>query len=64
MALDFDPHAGDDDPELLDRIDALRVLRADSPEEKGRLRRTDPARDRGAGHSARRVGVVVMLRHF
>ncbi|MDW3213527.1 MAG: hypothetical protein R8G01_06000 [Ilumatobacteraceae bacterium] len=37
MALDFDPHAGDDDPQLLDRIDALRVLRADSPEEKGRL---------------------------
>ena len=25
------------DEELLDRIDALRVLRADSPEEKGRL---------------------------
>jgi hypothetical protein len=25
------------EPELLDRIDALRVLRADSPEEKGRL---------------------------
>jgi hypothetical protein len=37
MALDFDPHAGDTEPELLDRIDALRVLRADSPEEKGRL---------------------------
>jgi hypothetical protein len=37
MALDFDPHAGRDEPELLDRIDALRVLRADSPEEKGRL---------------------------
>ena len=37
MALAHDPHAGDDDPELLDRIDALRVLRADSVEEKGRL---------------------------
>ncbi|MEL6891914.1 MAG: hypothetical protein AAFP84_09970 [Actinomycetota bacterium] len=32
-----DPHAGDDDPVLLDRIDALRVLRASSNEEKGRL---------------------------
>lgn len=32
-----DPHAGRDEPELLDRIDALRVLRADTPEEKGRL---------------------------
>jgi hypothetical protein len=33
-----DAHLGaDDEPELLDRIDALRVLRADSPEEKGRL---------------------------
>jgi hypothetical protein len=29
MALDHDPHAGDDEPELLDRIDARRVLRAD-----------------------------------
>jgi hypothetical protein len=37
MALDHDPHAGTDEPELLDRIDALRVLRADSAEEKGRL---------------------------
>jgi hypothetical protein len=37
MTLDHDPHAGPDEPELLDRIDALRVLRADSPEEKGRL---------------------------
>ena len=37
MALDHDPHAGKDEPELLDRIDALRVLRASSPEEKGRL---------------------------
>ena len=37
MALDYDPHAGDDNPQLLDRIDALRVLRADTPEEKGRL---------------------------
>jgi hypothetical protein len=37
MALDHDPHAGADEPELLDRIDALRVLRADSAEEKGRL---------------------------
>ncbi len=37
MALDHDPHAGLDDPALLDRIDALRVLRADSSEEKGRL---------------------------
>ena len=37
MALDHDPHAGDDDPALLDRIDALRVLRADSREEKGAL---------------------------
>lgn len=37
MALDHDPHAGVDEPQLLDRIDALRVLRADSPEEKGRL---------------------------
>ena len=37
MTLDHDPHAGHDEPELLDRIDALRVLRADSPEEKGRL---------------------------
>lgn len=32
-----DPHAGTDDPLLLDRIDALRVLRATSNEEKGRL---------------------------
>ncbi len=32
-----DPHAGDDDPLLLDRIDALRVLRASSVEEKGEL---------------------------
>jgi hypothetical protein len=37
MALDHDPHAGKDEPELLDRIDALRVLRASSPEEKERL---------------------------
>ncbi len=37
MMLDHDPHAGDAEPELLDRIDALRVLRANSPEEKGRL---------------------------
>lgn len=37
MALDHDPHAGKDEPELLDRIDALRVLRATTPEEKGRL---------------------------
>lgn len=37
MALEHDPHAGIDEPELLDRIDALRVLRADSREEKGRL---------------------------
>ncbi len=37
MALDHDPHAGPDEPQLLDRIDALRVLRADSAEEKGRL---------------------------
>ncbi len=37
MTLDHEPHAGDAEPELLDRIDALRVLRADSPEEKGRL---------------------------
>lgn len=37
MALDHDPHAGTDEPALLDRIDALRVLRADSAEEKGRL---------------------------
>lgn len=37
--MDFvkDPHAGDQEPELLDRIDALRVLRATSTEEKGRL---------------------------
>jgi hypothetical protein len=32
-----DPHAGEQEPELLDRIDALRVLRAASSEEKGRL---------------------------
>lgn len=37
MALDHDPHAGAQEPALLDRIDALRVLRADSAEEKGRL---------------------------
>ena len=37
MALDHDPHAGDQEPELLDRIDALRVLRASSADEKGRL---------------------------
>lgn len=37
MALDHDPHAGEDDPQLLDRIDALRVLRANSNEEKGAL---------------------------
>jgi hypothetical protein len=37
MALDHDPHAGTQEPALLDRIDALRVLRADTPEEKGRL---------------------------
>ena len=37
MALDHDPHAGPDEPQLFDRIDALRVLRADSAEEKGRL---------------------------
>jgi hypothetical protein len=35
--LDDDPHAGDVQPQLLDRIDALRVLRADTPEERGRL---------------------------
>ncbi|MEM9040237.1 MAG: hypothetical protein AAGD33_10125 [Actinomycetota bacterium] len=34
---DVDPHAGLDDPQLLDRIDALRVLRAPDHEEKGRL---------------------------
>ena len=33
----FDPHAGEDDPLLFDRIDALRVLRASSVEEKGAL---------------------------
>ena len=32
-----DPHAGDDEPLLLDRIDALRVLRASSVEEKGEM---------------------------
>ncbi len=32
-----DPHAGDTEPLLLDRIDALRVLRASSNEEKGQL---------------------------
>ena len=37
MPFDHDPHAGDDNPQLLDRIDALRVLRANTPEEKGRL---------------------------
>lgn len=37
MALDDDPHAGDDDPALLDRIDALRVLRAADNDEKGRI---------------------------
>ena len=37
MDLENDPHAGEDNPELLDRIDALRVLRASSTEEKGRL---------------------------
>ena len=37
MSLENDPHAGEDHPELLDRIDALRVLRASSTEEKGRL---------------------------
>ena len=37
MTPDHDPHAGVQEPQLLDRIDALRVLRADSPEEKGRL---------------------------
>jgi hypothetical protein len=37
MGFENDPHAGEDNPELLDRIDALRVLRASSTEEKGRL---------------------------
>jgi len=37
MDFENDPHAGDHEPEFLDRIDALRVLRADSAEEKGRL---------------------------
>ena len=37
MSLENDPHAGADEPELLDRIDALRVLRASTTEEKGRL---------------------------
>ncbi len=37
MSFENDPHAGEDNPELLDRIDALRVLRASSTEEKGRL---------------------------
>lgn len=37
MDFEKDPHAGDQEPELLDRIDALRVLRASSTEEKGRL---------------------------
>lgn len=32
-----DPHPGEDEELLLDRIDALRVLRADSVEEKGLL---------------------------
>jgi hypothetical protein len=36
MSTDAQP-ADDEGPELLDRIDALRVLRADTPEEKGRL---------------------------
>jgi hypothetical protein len=36
MSTEAEP-AGDEGPDLLDRIDALRVLRADSPEEKGRL---------------------------
>ncbi len=35
--IPFDPHAGDDEPLLLDRIDALRVLRASSVEEKGEM---------------------------
>lgn len=35
--LDHDPHAGDAEPRLLDRIDALRILRADTEDEKGRL---------------------------
>lgn len=37
MEFEHDPHAGPDEPQLLDRIDALRVLRADTTEEKGRL---------------------------
>ncbi len=36
-SVPLDPHAGDDDPILLDRIDALRVLRASSVEEKSEL---------------------------
>lgn len=37
MLAEEDPHAGPDHPALLDRIDALRILRADSEDEKGRL---------------------------
>lgn len=37
MDFENDPHAAEHEPEFLDRIDALRVLRADSAEEKGRL---------------------------
>jgi hypothetical protein len=37
MDFENDPHAGDDNPELLDRIDAPRVRRDTSTEEKGRL---------------------------
>ncbi len=33
----FDPHAGDAEPLLLDRIDALRVVRASSVQEKGEM---------------------------
>src|SRR5690606_28742149 len=37
VVLDHDPHAGEPELRLLDRIDALRIVRADSEEEKGRL---------------------------
>lgn len=35
--LGHDPHAGEPESRLLDRIDALRILRADTEDEKGRL---------------------------
>ena len=56
------PAPSEPDEELLDRIDALRVLRADSPEERGRLLE-EIGRPRGsrAGSTGNPIGLPAFL---